>query len=208
MAEQPLYIFHTRDGQKVLVRPMLPADVNHLAHLYRHLSPESLYLRFHEPAVGLPPLFVLEEARKIAEAAATQGKGFLAFVAFPDGHREPIAGARYLRVGEDKAEVSITVRDDYQGKGVGKQLLALLLREARRDGIRKLTAYVSAQNRAVLHLLNQFPLPVHREHLGPELYIEVDIANLELIEPVITFGKPTVQAQKRRGPPARSAKTG
>ncbi|HEY80703.1 MAG TPA: GNAT family N-acetyltransferase [Anaerolineae bacterium] len=208
MLNQRILTFQTRDGQKVIVRRMLPADVNHLARIYRHLSPESLYLRFQEPATNLPPLRVLEEARKLAESGYTQGKGFLAFVETPGRGYEPIAGARYLRIGPDAAEVSITVRDDFQRKGVGKQLLALTLREARKAGIRKLVANVSAQNRAILQLLNQFPLPIQRERFGPELYIEADISNLEFIEPTITFETATAPAPRRRSPPTRSAGSG
>ncbi len=208
MSDQHITTFTTRDGQKIVVRRMLPADVNHLARIYRHLSPESLYLRFQELATDLPPLRVLEEARKLAAIGYARGKGLLAFVERPDGGREPIAGARYLRVGPHAAEVSITVRDDFQRKGVGKQLLALLLREARRDGIRKITANVSAQNQAALHLLNQYPLPIRRQHYGSELYLEADITNLEFIEPVIAFGKAMAPGPRRRTPPARSAGSG
>jgi len=208
MTDGNITTFSTRDGQKVVVRRMLPADVNHLVHIYRHLSPESLYLRFHEPVANLTPMQVLEEARKLAESGYTRGKGFLAFVEHPGRGREPIAGARYLRVGEDAAEVSITVRDDFQRKGVGSQLLLLLLREARRDGIRKLIANVSAQNRAILQLVNQLSLPTHWERFGPELYLEVDISDSNLIKSGIIFGKPTAPGPRRRSPPVRSAGSG
>ena len=204
---RPLATFYTTDGQRIVVRRMLPADVNHLVAIYRHLSPESIYLRFQEPVTNLSPVRVLDEARHLAAIRSDQGKGLLAFVETTDGVRHPIAGARYLRVAPDVAEISITVRDDFQRKGVGRQLLALLVREARRDGVRKIVANVSAQNRAILHLINQLAAPVRREHYGPELYIEVDISDLA-IEPIWSFETATGQVPRPQTPPGRSADSG
>ncbi len=204
-----LYVmtFKLRDGRTVRVRRMLPADVNHLVHIYRYLSPESLYLRFQEPAANLPPIRVLEEARRLAESGYTQGKGFLAFVDLPGKPGAPIAGARYVRVSPEAAEISITVRDDFQRQGVGSNLLTILLREARSEGIRKIIANVSVQNQAILHLLNRFPWPIRKERYGPELYIEADISAVTITEKAPSYENSMAPTRSPRIQPGRNVKS-
>jgi L-amino acid N-acyltransferase YncA len=51
------------------------------------------------------------------------------------------------------AEVIITVRDDYQKKGIGRELLLRLISLARAQGVTGLTAQVLADNVAMLRLL-------------------------------------------------------
>ncbi len=178
--------FKTADGQLVMVRRMLPADINHLVDIYRHLSEESLYQRFREPAANLSPLRILQEARALAEAGSSKGKGFLAFVDTPEKKGVPIAGARYIRLEPDVAEAAITVRDDFQKKGVGAHLLDILIAEMRQDGIRKLLANTSATNSAVIRMLNHTPYPQKREHFGPEISIELDLTKMKSTQPDAT----------------------
>jgi len=199
--------FQTTDGQTIKVRRMLPADVNLLVHIYRHLSEESLYQRFREPVANLPPLRILEEARVLAEAGYTQGKGFLAFADLPGSPGTPIAGARYIRTGKTTAETAITIRDDFQKKGIGTQLLNLIIEEARKDGIQTLVANVSANNRAVIKLLRRYPYPQKREHYGSEISIEFDISQEPVTQPGELVRTAMALGLKRQIPPGHNAKS-
>jgi len=189
--------FQTTDGQTIRVRRMLPADVNQLAFIFKHLSQDTIYMRFREPAFQLTPLQVLQEARSLAEAGYRKGKGFLAFADLPDHPGTPIGGARYIRVGDDAAEVAITIRDDFQRKGVGIHLMNILIEEARRDGVRKLIAHVDANNRAVLGLLNRYQLPHHREQSGSEITFEFDLSQAPFNQPDGFLRKTRALAPKR-----------
>src|SRR5277367_3682953 len=63
--------------------------------------------------------------------------------------------ARYIRDAEDPqaAEIAVTIVDDWQGRGLGTELLARLSDRARSEGIRRFTALVSADNTAMARLL-------------------------------------------------------
>ena len=63
--------------------------------------------------------------------------------------------ARYVRDAERPAaaEIAVTVVDDWQGRGLGTELLAQLSGRARAAGIRRFTALVSADNAAMAALL-------------------------------------------------------
>ena len=63
--------------------------------------------------------------------------------------------ARYVRDADDPqaAEIAVTIVDDWQGRGLGTELLAQLTGRARCEGIRRFTALVAAENVAVAGLL-------------------------------------------------------
>ncbi|KAB2832848.1 MAG: GNAT family N-acetyltransferase [Candidatus Dadabacteria bacterium] len=50
------------------------------------------------------------------------------------------------------AELEVVVRDEYQGQGIGRELIAHLTHIARRNGLHGFTAEVLMDNRSMLHL--------------------------------------------------------
>lgn len=72
-----------------------------------------------------------------------------------------IAVARYVRVaaGSARAELAITVADDYQHRGAGTLLLQCLVDLTWDGGIRELVADVLADNRAMLDIIHAANLP-------------------------------------------------
>ncbi len=52
------------------------------------------------------------------------------------------------------------MRDDWQGKGIGTQLMAALVEAARRQGIAGFTADVLARNEAMLRVFHKSGYPV------------------------------------------------
>jgi RimJ/RimL family protein N-acetyltransferase len=73
--------------------------------------------------------------------------------------------ARYIRDAGDPqaAEIAVTIVDDWQGRGLGTELLARLSGRARSEGIRRFTALADAGNVAVAALLrNAGARLVHR----------------------------------------------
>ncbi len=206
MKRQTPITFHTTDGQTITVRRILPADINQLVYIFRNLSEESVYQRFREPATNLSPMRVLEEARSLAENSYLRGKGFIAYADLPGRPGAPIAGVRYVRTGKTSAEVAVTVIDAFQKKGVGSRLIELIFEEARRDGIRTLTANVSATNSAVLRMLNNNNYPQKRERFGSEIAIEFDISEEAINRPGAVAETATAPDPKQPGPPGRNAR--
>ena len=60
------------------------------------------------------------------------------------------------------AELALLVRDDYQNRGVGTELLARLIYLARRRGIVGFTAEVLVENWPMLHLIERAGLDVKK----------------------------------------------
>jgi RimJ/RimL family protein N-acetyltransferase len=149
-----------RDGSEVVIRQVRSSDAPLLADGFARLGPESRRLRFLRRKDELTPAELRyftdidhhdHEALGALDHAAGGGVGV----------------ARYVRDASDpqSAEIAVTVVDDWQGRGLGAELLAQLSGRARAAGIRRFTALVSADNAAMTALLRRLCAdPVHREY--------------------------------------------
>jgi GNAT superfamily N-acetyltransferase len=130
------------------VQEATPEDVPRIAQLYSDLSPESFRSRFYS-AHPKPPLIA-----KLARTDVVPGTVCLIAVTTT----EPgclAAEARYLPSPGGSAELALTVRDDYQGLGLGRELLSSLIERAQESGLDRLAALVNLRNVPMLRLLMQ-----------------------------------------------------
>ena len=84
--------------------------------------------------------------------------------------------ARYVRHRDDPhtAEIAVTIVDDWQGRGLGTELLTRLSDRACQEGIRRFTAAVAADNAAMAGLLRNFGGEQVRREFGTHEY-EIDL---------------------------------
>ena len=84
--------------------------------------------------------------------------------------------ARYIREKEDptRAEVAITVIDEYQNKGIGTYLFKELFIYANKNGVRTLTSYVLKENVKMIKILDKIGFKV-KEDCGNQFRIEVNV---------------------------------
>lgn len=143
-----------RDGAALAVRPITPASKPVIAAAMSRLSPESIRRRFFAPRrelseLDLQRLTTLDGWNQYALGACTRAA---------DGTPEGVGVARFVRIPEDSgtAEIAITVVDAYQGRGVGKALVARLVNAASVRGIRTLHAIVLPDNAAIIGLLQRY----------------------------------------------------
>jgi GNAT superfamily N-acetyltransferase len=131
-----------RDGRQVRVRAIRDEDKAAVNEAFQHLSPDSRYSRF----MGL----VRELSPAMLEATThPRGERDLALVAVvAEGQAETIVGgARYAASsGGDDCEFAVTVVDDWQGVGVARQLMELLMAAARARGLHTMEGYILTSN--------------------------------------------------------------
>jgi len=138
-----------RDGSPVYVRPIRPEDADELRAGFERLSPESRYRRFLTYTEHLGPAFV----RYLTDVDHHDHEALIAVAEDGSG----VGVARYVRSASDRAsaEAAVTVVDDWQGRGAGTALLALLADRARAEGIERFTALLLASNREMLALFRE-----------------------------------------------------
>jgi RimJ/RimL family protein N-acetyltransferase len=150
-----------RDGREVLISRLTPADAPILADAFERLSEESRRLRF----LGPKPSLTTAELRYLTEVDGHQHE---ALCAIDPGTGRGVAIGRFVRdrVDPDRAEVAITVADDWQGQGLGKIMLSRLADRAREEHVRSFTALVSTDNRGMQALLKRMAPPAKVHHVG------------------------------------------
>jgi RimJ/RimL family protein N-acetyltransferase len=137
-----------RDGSAVLIRQVRSTDAPLLVDGFARLSPESRRMRFLTTKTSLSAA----EVRYYTEVDHYHHEALGALSA-ADGRGVGIA--RYIRDADDPeaAEIALTIVDDWQGRGLGTELLAELSDRARRATIRRFTAQVATDNVVVGRLL-------------------------------------------------------
>jgi acetyltransferase len=129
----------------VTIRPLAPSDRTGLAAAFAHLSDETRRRRFRGTAkrLGEPDL---DRLTRIDH----HGHEALAAVAPDTG--QIVGVARFIALADDPhvAEVGIAVDDEWQHRGIGRQLMDQLAARARAEGISRLVAYVNDENLPVL----------------------------------------------------------
>lgn len=166
--------YRINDTTRVFFRRLTEADVIPLVEFYYHLSQQTRYMRFQMVTEGLPESKIYEYAEILCKV---EGKG-LAIVAYTyeNGIESFVGVARYMFENEkaEKAEFAIVIRDDFQGKGLGKYLLSLLLEEAQRYGIKILYGSMLPTNIAVIELIKRVT-PMNHHFFHREGLVEVEI---------------------------------
>jgi RimJ/RimL family protein N-acetyltransferase len=137
-----------RDGSTVLIRQVRGTDAPLLADGFARLSARSRRMRF----LGSKTTLSAAELRYLTEVDHYDHEALGALS--PAGERG-VGIARYIRDHDDPraAEIAVTIADDWQGRGLGTELLARLSDRARQAGIGRFTATVAADNAAMTRLL-------------------------------------------------------
>ena len=137
-----------RDGSTVLIRQVRGTDAPMLADGFARLSTRSRQLRF----LGPKKMLSGAELRYLTEVDHHDHE---AIGALSPAEGRGVGIARYIRDADDPeaAEIAVTIADDWQGRGLGTELLVRLSDRARQAGIGRFTATVSADNVAMPRLL-------------------------------------------------------
>lgn len=82
-----------------------------------------------------------------------------------EGEKDVVAGVGQYVVtaGAHTAEIALAVRDEYQGRGIGTELLSYLIQIAKRRGLLGLTADILGENRPVMSLLEKSGLDFQKQ---------------------------------------------
>ena len=138
------------DGTQVTFRSIHPTDEHKMRDLIYALSQETLYYRFmtHQPKFSHTQVlnFVYIDHRQDVAIVGT--------IPEADGDEIVAVGRYYLDSKTNRAEVAFVIRDDWQNRGIGKQLFKHLIKLAIKSGISGFNAEVLKDNRRMQTLFN------------------------------------------------------
>lgn len=142
-----------KDGTGVIIRPIRPEDEPLMVRFHEALSERTVYLRYFQASKlssrvtheRLARICLVDYDREIALVADLSTAG-TATTANTAGH-QILAVARLSKLPDgNAAEIAILVRDTYQRRGLGAELLRRLIRVARDEHIASLWAYILQEN--------------------------------------------------------------
>ena len=167
-------IHRLRDGTKVRLGLIGPADRERLAAGFEKLSPESRYLRFFSAMPRLP-----EDV--LQRLTNTDGHNHVAIGAMlaSDDRRsgEGLGVARFIRLADapETAEAAVAVIDEKQGLGLGTLLMRALVEVAREHGVRRFRASTLRSNAGAIalieHMVGRSSVHADGELLGYEIQL-------------------------------------
>ncbi len=149
----------TKKDFEVLFRPVRISDESLVKEFFYSLSDDSLYKRFisHRkdmPHERLQDFIAIDFSRELVILATVK-----------EGNKEIVIGLGQWGIiqATHTAEVAFVVRDQYQNKGVGTELLNYLIRLGKKRGLLGLTAEVLIDNQSMLHLFKKVGFTVNRQ---------------------------------------------
>ncbi|HAM41357.1 MAG TPA: GNAT family N-acetyltransferase [Candidatus Omnitrophica bacterium] len=158
-----------RDGTTAIVRLAQPEDQPMLSAFFSRLSPESRARRF---ASATPPSenLILD----LCNPSDRDRCLTLLVLRTVQGQPHVIATGSYLMAPQGPAELSLTVEDAFQGKGIGTLLFERLALLAVRHGLRRLWAMTDAENLPMIDILRHSGFVLHERR--DDGHVEVDFS--------------------------------
>jgi len=168
-------VWQTPDGTPVTLRALRADDLDRELAFIAGLSGETLHLRLQYASRGVTRddamrLLQMDYRDTLAVGALVPGRG-----------GDQIVGvSRYARSpGSDSAECAIVVADDWQGRGIGGELIRSLAVAARSRGIRTLVGTSLGENRRIRDWAQRFGFGAKTEpDSGGLVTVTLDLASL------------------------------
>ena len=133
----------------MFVRPLRPEDEGSLQKFLEKITPDDLRLRFFAPVKYFSHAFLarltqLDYGRAIAFAAL-------------DATSTDLLGVVRLHADSnyENAEYAVLVRSDLKGRGIGWQLMELIIRYARSEKLKRIEGQVLRENTTMLDMCQQ-----------------------------------------------------
>jgi RimJ/RimL family protein N-acetyltransferase len=140
------------------MRPVKISDEPLLKDFFYSLSDNSLYRRFISLRKDMP------HERLQEFVIIDYAKEMVVLVSVQEAEIEKVVALGQYGINQDShtAEVALVVRDDYQNRGIGTELLSYLTYLAKREGLLGFTAEVLVENNPMLHLFEKMGFDIQK----------------------------------------------
>ena len=138
----------TKTGLEILLRPIKISDEPLLKDFVYSLSDQSIYRRFISRRTDMPHEFL----QKFVIIDYTKEMAIVAVIKHEEKEEIVGVGRYFIDKNTHTAEAAFVVRDDYQNRGIGVELVRYLTYLAKRQGLLGFTAEVLVENKPMLHV--------------------------------------------------------
>lgn len=164
------------DGTKICIRPIRPEDEPLLAKFHETLSDRSVYQRY---------LHMMKLSQRVAHERLTR----ICFIdydremALVAEHKDPNTGeSQVIAVGRlkkshgtNEAELAVIISDEYQGRGLGSELVRRLLDVAKDEKLGRIIGDVLPDNFTMQHVCEKLGFQLKRDPEDPVVRVELEM---------------------------------
>jgi acetyltransferase len=133
-------------GVEATIRPIRPEDEPLMVKFHKTLSDRTVHLRYFG-LVSLERRIMHERLRRVCFIDYDREIALVVDLQNRDGKHQILGVGRLIKEhGTDEAEFAILISDPWQGKGLGTELLKLLVKIGRKERLRRITGHISPEN--------------------------------------------------------------
>jgi len=142
-----------KDGTAVTIRPIRPEDEPLLVRFHETLSERTVYLRYFH-LMNLEQRTTHERLTRICFIDYDREMALVAVRRNPEtGESDVLGVGRLMKIhGTEEAEIAALISDNWQGRGLGKELLSRLLLVAANEKLARVVADILPDNRGVMRI--------------------------------------------------------
>ena len=162
-----------KDGTPVTIRPIRPEDEPAMARFHQTLSDRSVYLRYFSPLKldqriaheRLSRLCFVDYDREVALVVEHRDKG---------NASEIVGVGRLIRLHSvNEAEFALVVSDEWQGQGIGTELLRRLVQIGHDEKLERITATILPDNGEMQRVARKAGFTVTQRQRAGECFAEI-----------------------------------
>src|SRR5258708_18916485 len=166
-----------KEGTDVNIRPIRPEDEPMMVAFHERLSERSVYFRYFH-TLNLSQRTAHERLTRICFIDYDRGMALVAEKEDPQRGTHQILGiARLTRAhGANEAEMAVRVSDDFQGHGLGTEVLRRLIEIGREEKLERITADILAENRPMQRVCERLGFTLQYDPDDGTVKVEIRLA--------------------------------
>ena len=168
------YTYEWKIGkQPVQIRPIRPEDEPLMIEFHKTLSDRSVYLRYFG-MVTLEQRTLHDRLRRVCFIDYDRELALVVERKNRTGKNEILGVGRLIKEhGAEEAEFALLVSDAWQEKGIGTQLLRLLVQAGRKEGLRRIVGHIIVENTAMKRVSEEVGFKVRLDQTNGEWLAEM-----------------------------------
>jgi acetyltransferase len=163
------------DNHTVTIRPIRPEDEPLMIEFHKTLSDRSVHFRYFG-VVSLEKRILHERLRRVCFIDYDREVALVADLRERDGSHKILGVGRLTKEhGLDEAEFAILVRDAWQGKGLGSELLRMLVQVGRKENVRRIVGHIMAENVMMKRVSDEVGFRLHFSEAQKQWFAEINL---------------------------------
>lgn len=166
----------TEDGLDFVIRPIRPEDESLVVDFHSRLSNETVYQRYFTK-LGYEQRVAHERLVRVCFTDYDREIALVAERLDPETQKLCIASiARLIRLhNSDTAEFSLIVADDYQGHGLGTEMVSRLIEVGKQENLDKMVAEILGANGGMVRICEELGFTINLDDDGETVQAELEL---------------------------------